>query len=181
MNFADRASEFALPGRARRNATFARRFRRSVALQERHNLVAGDFRFVRRAHLLDGVRNAPQHRPFNALANPFEKIKIHCFQENYGKEVYGLFNTFALKYENIQGVVFCTAWRHGDKIHPVGRNCGKTLKALFNEKKMTQSQKLACPVIRDDAGVLAVMGFPADERTKAESGDKILRLVIEKY
>ena len=112
---------------------------------------------------------------------PEAGIKIHCFQEDFGKEVYGLFNTFALKYENIQGVVFCTAWRHGDKIHPIGRNCGKTLKALFNEKKMTQSQKLACPVIRDDAGVLAVMGFPADERTKAEPGDKVLRLVIEKY
>lgn len=81
MNFADRASELALSGRARRNAAFARRrrFRRRFALQERHYLIASGFRFVRRAHLLDGVRNAHQHRPLNAFANPFEKIKIHRF------------------------------------------------------------------------------------------------------
>lgn len=112
---------------------------------------------------------------------PEAGIKIHCFQENYGKEVYGLFNTFALKYENIQGVVSCTGWRAGDKMCPIGRNCTKTLKALFNEKKMTRAQKLSCPVIRDEAGVLAVNGFAADERTKAEVGDKILRITIEKY
>ena len=112
---------------------------------------------------------------------PEAGLKIHCFKENFGKEVYGLFNTFVLKYENIQGVVCCTAWRDGDKIRPIGRNCTKTLKALFNEKKMTRAQKLSCPVIRDEAGVLAVNGFAADERTKAEVGDKILRITIEKY
>ncbi len=115
------------------------------------------------------------------LEVPEAGIKIHCFQENFGKEVYDLFNTFVLKYENIQGVVCCTAWRHGDKMRPIGRNCSKTLKALFNEKKMTQAQKLTCPVIRDDGGVLAVMGFVADERPKAQPGDKIIRVVIEKY
>lgn len=81
MNFADRASKFALPGRTRRDAALGRRRRgfRRFALQERHNFVAGGFRFVRRAHLLDRVRNAHQHRAFHALANPFEKVKIHRF------------------------------------------------------------------------------------------------------
>ena len=112
---------------------------------------------------------------------PEAGVKIHSFLEDCGKEIHGLFNTFYLKYENIHGVVCCTAWRDGDKIRPIGRNCTKTLKALFNEKKMTQAQKLTCPVIRDESGVLAVMGFAADERSKAESGEKILRVVIEKY
>ena len=137
-----------------------------------------------RLYFNDGEPETIKDRPLiinGTLDVPEAKIKIHCFQENYGKEVYGLFNTFALKYENIQGVVSCTPWRDGDKMRPIGRNCSKTLKALFNEKKMTRAQKLASPVIRDENGVLAVYGIAADERTKAEYGDEVLRITIEKY
>ena len=106
---------------------------------------------------------------------------IHTKLENYGTEVYGLFNNFLIKYENIRGVLKCTCRRDGDRVRPIGRNCSKSLKALFNEKKMTQAQKAHCPVIRDDEGVLAVYGLAADERSKPQKGDRVLRITIEKY
>lgn len=112
---------------------------------------------------------------------PEAGIKIHSFLDKYGTEVYGLFNNFAVKYENIRGDVYCTARRDGDRMRPVGRKCSKSLKSLFNEKKMTAAQKNLCPVIRDDEGILAVYGIAADERAKAAPGDKVLRIVIEKY
>lgn len=112
---------------------------------------------------------------------PEARLKIFTKEEISGREINGLFNNFCLKYESIFGVIQCTARRDGDKLRPIGRNCTKSLKSLFCEAKMTQAQRDLCPVFRDDKGVLAVCGFPADERTKAETGEKILHIVIEKY
>ena len=112
---------------------------------------------------------------------PEAKLRVFTFLGESGQEINGLFNTFCLKYESISGVIHCTGRRDGDKYRPIGRNCTKSLKSLFLERKMTQTQRELCPVFRDDKGILAVCGFPADERTKAEKGDKILRIVIEKY
>lgn len=77
--FANRTPKFALSGGGRRRDASARgrRFVGSVALQKRHNFIFRDLRVVRRAHLLDGVRNAHQNRAFYSLANPFEKVKVH--------------------------------------------------------------------------------------------------------
>lgn len=112
---------------------------------------------------------------------PEARLKIFANEEISGREINGLFNNFCLKYESICGDVYCTARRDGDKYRPTGRNCTKSLKSLFCEGKLTQTQRDLCPVFRDDKGILAVCGFPADERTKAEKGEKILHIVIEKY
>lgn len=116
-----------------------------------------------------------------SLDIPEAGLRILTFPEESGQEINGLFNNYCLKYESICGAVYCTARRDGDKYRPIGRKCSKSLKSLFLEARMTQAQRDLCPVFRDDKGILAVCGFPADERTKAEKGDKILRIVIEKY
>ena len=43
---------------------------------------------------------------------------------------------------------------------------------------MTQIERDRVPVLRDDRGVLAVLGFPADERVRPAAGDRVLRIRI---
>lgn len=96
-------------------------------------------------------------------------------------EVHNSFNTFLLKREKIQGTVCITEKQDGDCIRLPGRNCTKTLKSLFQERKLTQDQRRALPVLRDEAGVLAVPGFGMDERCLPEIGDAVMRVSCEEY
>ena len=95
-------------------------------------------------------------------------------------EVYDLDNTYLFKCESICGTLYCTGRRPGDRLHPQGRNCGKSLHDLFRDAGMTQAQRQRTPVLRDERGVLAVLGFPADERVRPRKGDRVLRIQIQK-
>lgn len=92
----------------------------------------------------------------------------------YTGEIHNSFNTFFLKHEKIQGTITVTEKRDGDRVRLAGRNCTKTLKALFQERKLSEDQRLAVPVIRDDAGVLAVLGFGMAERCLPKIGDEVI-------
>ena len=97
----------------------------------------------------------------------------------YSGEIHNSFNTFCLKREKIKGTVRIAEKRDGDRIRLAGRNCTKTLKALFQERKLTQYQRKMLPVVRDDAGVLAIPGFGMDERCLPEIGDEVMRISCE--
>ena len=92
------------------------------------------------------------------------------------QEINGLFKTYELKCENICGTITCTARREGDRFHPAGRGCGKSLKALFGEAGLTRRERGLVPVLRDGKGVLAVLGFGQDERSLARIGDPVVRV-----
>ena len=91
-----------------------------------------------------------------------------------------MFKTYCLRYENICGDVTVTGRRNADKYRPRGRHCTKTLKSLFSEKGYTEREKNSALVFRDGHGILAVSGFPADERTEAVPGDRVLLIQIKK-
>ena len=93
-------------------------------------------------------------------------------------EIYDLFKTFLFKFDAICGRLYCTGRRPGDRLHPQGRGCGKSLHDLFREEGLTQSQRDRRLVLRDDRGVLAVQGYPADERVRCAPGDRCLRIQI---
>ena len=98
-----------------------------------------------------------------------------------GDEIHNSFNTFDLNREKINGTVYVTEKRDGDRIRLAGRNCTKTLKALFQERKLTQRQRRTQPVLRDDAGVLAVPGFGIAERCLPEPGAAVIRVSWKEY
>lgn len=87
--------------------------------------------------------------------------------------------TYCFKYENICGAVVCTGRRPGDRIRPRGRGCTKKLKSLFMEAGMTAAERDAAVILRDDRGVMAVLGIAVDERFTPQPGDKILMIEIE--
>lgn len=54
----------------------------------------------------------------------------------------------------------------GDKFHPAGRGCGKTLKKLFNEAATPTESRDAVPLLCDSRGIVLVAGFGCDERVR---------------
>lgn len=113
------------------------------------------------------------------LLIPEAKISMTASVTCYNKEINDLFKTLSFKYENLCGNIVCTGRRHGDSLRILGRGCTKSLKSLFNEAGMTQSQRDSCPVLRDEKGILAVYGLAIAERAAAKPGEKILRIDIE--
>lgn len=106
-------------------------------------------------------------------------IELKIEEDVYQGEIHGLFKTYLVKCESICGQLICSSRRPGDKISPQGRNCTKSLKSIFVEKKMTQRQRDLCPVIRDDKGVLILLGHAVDRRCCPEKGDRVLRIEVK--
>lgn len=94
-------------------------------------------------------------------------------------EIHKSLNTFFFKSENICGTITLASRSEGDKIRLEGRNCTKSLKKLFSEAKMSINERIQCPVIYDEAGVIAVMGFGVAQRCAAQPGDDCITVKIE--
>lgn len=118
--------------------------------------------------------------PGRTLDIPEAEIRLVSSLTDYPEEIHNKFKTSLFKYESICGNIFCTCRRPGDSIHPAGRDCGKSLKKLFTELGLTQSQRNMTPVLRDEKGLIAVLGVAVDSRCEAKPGDRVLRIDMEK-
>ncbi len=106
--------------------------------------------------------------------------RIHQYsKKEYEQKLKNDKNIFknAFDYDKINGTLIFRQRLEGDMFHPVGRGCGKTLKKLFNEYKVTQRDSL--PILCDEAGIVAVFGFGADERVKISNNTTYV-CVLEK-
>ncbi len=118
--------------------------------------------------------------PGETLEIPEAGIRIRSYFAVENGEINGLFKTYRLKCESIYGNLFCTGRQPGDKLAPIGRGCTKTLKSLFAEKHMSIRERESAVIIRDEHGVVLVEKIGADARFKAEPGERILCVEIEK-
>ncbi|MGX8692301.1 MAG: tRNA lysidine(34) synthetase TilS [Clostridia bacterium] len=94
-------------------------------------------------------------------------------------EINSPFNSFCLGYERIKGELVCTGRRPGDRMHPLGRGLGKSLKALFLEAGMTRDERSRALVFRDDLGILAAFPLALDERAAPAPDEEALLLTVE--
>ena len=118
--------------------------------------------------------------PGNITPIPELGLGIFASETDFAQEINGLFNIYFFKSANICGRIICTGRRPGDKLRPAGRKCAKTLKQLFMEAGYTQQQRDSAVVLRDEKGILAVLGLARDERTTAQKGDQVLRIEMRK-
>lgn len=95
-------------------------------------------------------------------------------------EINSPFKPFCLGYEKIKGDIVCTGRRPGDRMHPLGRGLGKSLKAIFLEAGMTRDERSRALVFRDDLGILAVFPLALDERAAPAPDGELLLLAVEK-
>lgn len=114
-------------------------------------------------------------RPGCVLALPEAGLKVFLEKIDVMQpDVHKSFNTFFFKCANIYGNITVTARKPGDCYRPAGRGCTKTLKALMEEKSVPPWKRPGVPVLRDDLGILAMVGAPAAERVCAEPEDRDL-------
>lgn len=85
----------------------------------------------------------------------------------------------ACDYGKIIGSLCLRQRLEGDRYRPAGRDCGKTLKKLFNEAKMPTSERAAVPVLCDECGIVLVVGFDCDERVSITSDTETV-LILKK-
>lgn len=111
-----------------------------------------------------------------SLALPEAGLVLRCEKAVKKEEINGLFKTYELKCEKIHGKLVCTGRREGDRFRPAHRGCGKSLRALFREAGLTRRERALVPVLRDEEGILAVLGFGQDERSVAACGDPVIRI-----
>lgn len=117
--------------------------------------------------------------PGETLYIPEAGVKIISTLTNYTQEINSPLKTYCFKCENICGTIVCAARRSGDRMRPRGRGCAKKLKSLFLEAGMTSRERDTAVVLRDEKGIMAVLGLAVDERFTPKIGDKILRIEIE--
>nr|WP_317412759.1 tRNA lysidine(34) synthetase TilS [uncultured Solibaculum sp.] len=91
-------------------------------------------------------------------------------KENFNKM---LFNN-AIDCAKIKGTAMIRRRMPGDRFHPAGRGCGKSLKKLFQEADIPVEQRELIPIVCDEEGILWVGGFGPDER--AAIGDGTCRM-----
>lgn len=118
--------------------------------------------------------------PGQTLALPEAGLTVKSgILNKYPDVVHKSFNIFFFQCENICGNITVSARRPGDKYRPAGRGCEKTLKRLFLEKGVPRWERQTVPVLRDEAGVLAVYGMGQGERARALPGDTdVLKIEI---
>ena len=110
------------------------------------------------------------------LAIPEAGIVIRCERTEKKEEIHGLFKTYDLKCEKIHGKIVCTGRKNGDRFRPAHRGCSKSLRALFGEAGLTRRERAVVPVLRDEEGILAVLGFGQDARSVAACGETVIRI-----
>lgn len=95
-------------------------------------------------------------------------------EENIKYIAKGLKN--ALDCVKISGSLVLRQKLPADSVRLVGRNCTKTLRKLFQERKLTTGQRERLFVLADDSGIVWVEGFGVTERV--EVSEKTKRILI---
>lgn len=104
---------------------------------------------------------------------------VFCRRAKKDEEINNSFNTFCFKCASICGKMTVASKTDGAQIRLCGRGCTKSLKKLFAERGMTLTQRAQTPVIYDEKGPVAVMGFGIAERCAAQQGDDIYIVEIK--
>ncbi|MGI5971274.1 MAG: tRNA lysidine(34) synthetase TilS [Oscillospiraceae bacterium] len=90
-------------------------------------------------------------------------LKLICRIHKMDEKVHNSVNTYYLRRDMIVGNLTLRPRREGDMIRLCGRP-GKSLKKLFIEAKIPARERSSVPVLADESGVVAVIGFGPDER-----------------
>ena len=108
---------------------------------------------------------------FGETELPEAGLRIRCREGQGRPNVHTAFTTFSFPRNAICGKIKVGPKHPGDRMRPWGRGCSKSLKQLFAEAGVTARQRPAWPVLRDEAGLLAVYKIGADERVRPEENE----------
>ena len=121
-----------------------------------------------------------QLAPGETTAIPELGLKFTYVLGEKDKKIYNPFNTLLFKKDAIYGKITVRPRKTGDKISFGGKKGTKTLKKLFIDEKLPLRLRECIPVLSDEKGVIAVLGFGMDIRCVPAPGDELCSVYIEK-
>lgn len=108
-------------------------------------------------------------------------MTVRCRESVCGKIIYKSLNLFLFKTEGLCGTISVGSRREGDRITLAGRNITKSVKKLMIEEKIPPSRRELVPVLRDDRGVIGILGLGQAAGTVPKVGDRVMEIIFEKY
>ncbi len=87
-------------------------------------------------------------------------------------------SVFSVRADSVQGALTVRPRRAGDSLRLPGKPGGKLLKRLLIDARVPQHLREALPVLADDRGVVAVLGFGTDAAHTAAPGAPLLTVEI---
>ncbi len=100
-------------------------------------------------------------------------IKDYNFLKFINKKLF--YNCFDC--DMIYGDYKCRTRLDGDYYHPLLKGCGKSLKKLFNELKISKEERTKRLILCDNNGIIWVEGIGIDERVKITDKTKNIVLI----
>ena len=111
---------------------------------------------------------------------PGTNFHLSCNFIEKCSEIHKSFNNLYFQSKSICGTVKCRSRKVGDTLRLAGRR-SRSLKKLFSEAKIPPEARDNVPVLADEQGVIAVLGFGVAERCSAytKDSDGLYRNLIE--
>jgi len=119
-------------------------------------------------------------RPGERLALPEAGLELECRECPAGTEIQISFKIFCFSSANICGKLTVASRKPGEKMTLLGRNGTRSIKKLLTEHRVPRAERAAVPVIRDEAGVLALYGVGQSRRAAPRPGESFYKIIFRK-
>ena len=118
--------------------------------------------------------------PGEALPLPEAGLIALCRECAPGEEIQISFNTFSFSCANICGKLTVGCRKHGDSLTLSGRQGRRSVKKQLMEQRIPREPRGSVPVLRDEAGVLAVYGVGQREGSLPKAGEPFYTITFRK-
>lgn len=118
--------------------------------------------------------------PGEELLLPEAGLEICAKYSSNFDRIQSSFNIFYFSCANIYGTLSVTSRREGDSLYLEGRKGSRSVKKWMIEAKIPRSRRGQIPVLRDEKGVLAVLGMGQRAGTLPQGGEPCLMVEIKK-
>ena len=116
--------------------------------------------------------------PGRRLSLPEAGLELECLRCEAGEEIQTSFNIFSFSTARVCGKLTVASRSPGEKLVLRGRKGTRSVKKLMTEAKIPRERRSAVPVIRDEAGVLAVWGLGQSPRAFPEPGEPFYKIIF---
>ena len=110
---------------------------------------------------------------------PEINARVICRRSVCGKIIYKSLNSFLFKSDGLCGTITVGGRRQGDRLTLAGRGVTKSVKKLMIEERIPPSERDVLPIVRDEGGVIGVLGLGQAQRTVPRLGDAVTEIIFE--
>ena len=115
-------------------------------------------------------------RPGETLPLPEAGMEVECLVCGPDEDIQISFNTFCFSCAKICGKLSVAPRAEGDRLDLMGRKGTRSVKKMLIDAKIPRHLRRSVPVLRDEAGVLAVCGLGQSGRAAPAPGETYYKI-----